>query len=117
MYAVAEGRTKPRERRQSRIRTSFFGSSKHGSVDLSADKVERSSSRLTLNGGEDGEGDSFFDRRKLRKAGSKISLRSMPSMPIVENPNEERTGYKALSDLLRGGRLPYGMQPVSFFSP
>ncbi|RPB05591.1 hypothetical protein L873DRAFT_518433 [Choiromyces venosus 120613-1] len=115
MYAAApDVRSKQRgDKRQSRIRTSFFGGgNKRGSLECSEENEgSRSQSRMTID--KDGpEGSFAFGRRKLRKASSKVSLRSMTSMTIQENP-DEKSGYKSLSEILRGGRTPYAQRKAS----
>jgi len=96
--APPDVRSKQRgDKRQSRIRTSFFGGgNKRGSPSRVGDKSDQEAVSFT------------FGRQKLRKASSKVSLRSMSSMTIHESP-DEKSGYRSLSEILRGGRMPYGM--------
>lgn len=94
------------DKRQSRIRTSFFGGgNKRGSP-----------SRMTVDKGDQEAASFTFGRQKLRKASSKVSLRSMSSMTIHESP-DEKSGYRSLSEILRGGRMPYGMNGFLMDTP
>ncbi|KAG0637117.1 hypothetical protein HOY80DRAFT_298443 [Tuber brumale] len=122
MYAAPPD-VRPKQRgnkRQSRIRTSFFGGgNKRGSLECSPGDSggSRSPSRMMMDKNDQEVGSFAFGRRKLRKASSKVSLRSTSSMTIHENP-EEKSGYKSLSEILRGGRTPYaqrkGLNPISY---
>ncbi|CUS10082.1 unnamed protein product [Tuber aestivum] len=121
MYAAPPARSKQRgDKRQSRIRTSFFGGgNKRGSLEYSPGDSggSRSPSRMVTDKHDQEAGSFGFGRRKLRKASSKVSLRSMTSMTIHESP-DEKSGYKSLSEILRGGRTPYaqrkGPNPISY---
>ncbi|PWW78061.1 hypothetical protein C7212DRAFT_343282 [Tuber magnatum] len=121
VYAAPPVRSKQSgDKRQSRIRTSFFGGgNKRGSLEYSPEDSggSRSPSRMMINKNDQDAGSFGFGRRKLRKASSKVSLRSTSSMTIHENPNE-KSGYKSLSEILRGGRTPYaqrkGLNPISY---
>ncbi|KAG0126330.1 hypothetical protein HOY82DRAFT_615362 [Tuber indicum] len=122
MYAAPPD-VRPKQRgnkRQSRIRTSFFGGgNKRRSLEYSPGDSggSRSPSRMMMDKNDQEVGSFAFGRRKLRKASSKVSLRSTSSMTIHENP-EEKSGYKSLSEILRGGRTPYaqrkGINPISY---
>lgn len=108
------------KRRESRIRSSFFGGSqvKRESYELSPEDIEvmRSPSRSMTSSSDDKENISFLSRRKLRKSSSHASL---SSAAYAYEHRQEKVGRKGFADLLRGAKTPPIRQPAgtkaSFF--
>lgn len=105
------------KRRESRIRTSFFGSgqAKRESYELSSEETDgmRSPSRSMTSSSDDKENVSFLSRRKLRKSSSHASLSSVAY--AYEYRQEKVGGRKGFADLLRGGggsKTPPTRQPT-----
>lgn len=94
------------KRRESRIRSSFFGSGRRGSCDLAPEEAETSgmkspSRSMTSSTSDDKENSSFLNRRKLRKSTSHASLASIST--AYEAQRQEKLGRRGFTDLLRGG--------------
>lgn len=103
------------KRRESRIRSSFFGGGqvKRESYELSSEETEgmRSPSRSMTSSSDDKENISFLGRRKLRKSSSHASLSSVAY--AYEYRQEKVGGRKGFADLLRGGsKTPPTRQPT-----
>lgn len=99
------------KRRESRIRSSFFGSQQKRESYESSEEPSgmRSPSRSMTSSSDDKENNmSFLSRRKLRKSSSHASLSSMAF--TYETSRQEKAGRKGFADLLRGGKGSPGRQ-------
>lgn len=102
------------KRRESRIRSSFFGGgqAKRESYELSSEETEgmESPSRSMTSSSDDKENNmSFLSRRKLRKSSSHASLSS--AAYAYEN-RQEKVGRKGFAELLRGAKTSPTRQPA-----
>lgn len=101
------------KRRESRIRSSFFGGGqvKRESYELSSEETEgmRSPSRSMTSSSDDKENISFLGRRKLRKSSSHASL---SSVAYAYEYRQEKVGRKGFADLLRGTKTSPTRQPA-----
>lgn len=101
------------KRRESRIRSSFFGGGqvKRESYELSSEETEgmRSPSRSMTSSLDDKENISFLGRRKLRKSSSHASL---SSVAYAYEHRQEKVGRKGFAELLRGSKTSPTRQPA-----
>ncbi|KAF8537169.1 hypothetical protein BDD12DRAFT_807194 [Trichophaea hybrida] len=122
-YIYGTERPKNRDRKQSRMRTSFFGGGKRRSLDLIQDATDGpkspSISQTPIHEAESGSiSPSIYNRRRrLRKMSSKSSLSSVTSFTSFstnsESSNERRSKSRSFQDaLFRGG---YWSNPTQQF--
>jgi hypothetical protein len=121
MYAACPEKPRNRERKQSRIRASFFGAGRRKSLDVpTVDDLDDGLKSPSRTYTEDAEGASIYSRRRrLRKMTSKSSLTSISTSSFSESSHEGRTKSRLFSTetLFRGGSWTPPAQQTQIRTP